>query len=157
WLSTFQPTWYTAVPSMHSAVLAQADERGDIPSSHRLRFIRPCSAPLPPRTAMGLEDLFGVPVVEAYGMTEAAHQMACNPLARGRGKVGSVGIPTGTEIAMVNETGTRLPQGAEGEIVVRGPNVMGGYVASEQTNATAFVDGWFRTGDQGQLDKDGYL
>jgi oxalate---CoA ligase len=157
WLNTFQPTWYTAVPSMHSAVLAQADARGDIPSSHRLRFIRSCSASLPPRTAMGLEDLFGVPVVEAYGMTEAAHQMACNPLPPGLRKVGSVGIPTGTEIAIVDETGTRLPQGVEGEIVVRGPNVMAGYVASERTNANDLIDGWFRTGDQGQLDRDGYL
>jgi acyl-CoA synthetase (AMP-forming)/AMP-acid ligase II len=142
---------------MHSAVLAQADERGNIPASHRLRFIRSCSAPLPPQTAMALEDLFGVPAVEAYGMTEAAHQMACNPLPPGLRKVGSVGIPTGTEIAIVDETGTRLPQGVEGEIVVRGPNVMAGYVASEQTNANDFIDGWFRTGDQGQLDRDGYL
>ena len=157
-LNTFQPTWYTAVPSMHSAVLAQAVGKGEHsrvapPSLHPLLF----GAAATTRTAMALEDLFGVPAVEAYGMTEAAHQMACNPLPTGLRKVGSVGIPTGTEIAIVDETGTRLPQGVEGEIVVRGPNVMAGYVASEQTNANDFIDGWFRTGDQGQLDRDGYL
>jgi thioesterase domain-containing protein len=157
WLKKYQPTWYTAAPSMHSAVLARADQLSGISSSHQLRFIRSCSAPLPQRVISGLEDFFGVPVVEAYGMTEAAHQMACNPLPPGRRKPGSVGIPTGTSIAIMNGTDTLLPPGTEGEIVVRGANVMGGYVANPEANAEAFADGWFRTGDQGELDADGYL
>jgi oxalate---CoA ligase len=157
WLSTFRPTWYTAVPSMHAAALARTGDLAAISLSHRLRFIRSCSAPLPPALITKLEELFGVPVIEAYGMTEASHQMTCNPLPPGLRKLGSVGIPTGTSTAIMDETGALLPPGAEGEIVVRGANVMAGYAATEEVNARAFTEGWFHTGDQGRLDEDGYL
>jgi len=157
WLSAFRPTWYTAVPSMHAAALSRVGDLAAISLSHRLRFIRSCSAPLPPALITKLEELFGVPVIEAYGMTEASHQMTCNPLPPGLRKPGSVGIPTGTSTAIMDETGVLLPPGAEGEIVVRGANVMAGYAATEAVNASAFTEGWFRTGDQGWLDEDGYL
>jgi oxalate---CoA ligase len=157
WLGALRPTWYTAVPSMHAAVLERAASIIDAPATHRLRFIRSCSAPLPPRTLAELEDLFGVPVVEAYGMTEAAHQMTCNPLPPSRRKPGSAGIASGTDMAVMDTAGRLLPPGGEGEIVTRGANVMGGYAGGVEINAAAFTDGWFRTGDQGRIDADGYL
>lgn len=157
WLNMFQPTWYTAAPSVHAAVLARATQLSKISSLRRLRFIRSCSAPLPPHVSAGLEELFGAPLVEAYGMTEAAHQITCNPLPPGVRKPGSVGMVTGTEIAIMDAAGALLPPGGEGEIVIRGENVMGGYVAASEVNMTAFTEGWFRTGDQGRIDEDGYL
>lgn len=157
WLGSLKPTWYTAAPSIHAAVLARGPELREASHSHRLRFIRSCSAPLPPQVIAGLEDLFGVPVVEAYGMTEAAHQIACNPLPPGGRKPGSVGIATGVEIAIMDRTGTLLPRNVEGEIVVRGESVTAGYVAAADANLAAFTDGWFRTGDQGRIDADAYL
>jgi len=157
WLGAFQPTWYTAAPSMHAAVLARSAQLSVTSPSHRLRFIRSCSAPLPPRVITALEERFAVPVVEAYGMTEAAHQMACNPLPPNERKPGSVGLPTGTAIAVIDGRGMPLPPGVEGEIVIRGANVTRGYVAGAEVNAAAFIDGWFRTGDQGRLDEEGYL
>jgi len=157
WLEALQPTWYTAAPSIHTAVLSRAPQLREIALSHRLRFIRSCSAPLPPHVIQGLEALFDVPVVEAYGMTEAAHQIACNPLPPTARKPGSVGIATGTAIAIMDKTGALLPSGAEGEIVIRGEGVMAGYVAAAESNMAAFSDGWFRTGDQGRIDADDYL
>lgn len=144
WLEEFTPTWYTAVPTMHQAILARA---GAGPVRSSLRFIRSCSAALPPQVMEELERVFGVPVIESYGMTEAAHQMASNPLPPGRRKPGSVGRAAGPEVKV-------LP---DGEIVIRGPNVMAGYVNNPAANEDAFTGGWFRTGDQGRLDEDGYL
>lgn len=156
WVAAFQPTWYTAVPTMHRAILARGAENPRTIEGGRLRFIRSCSSSLPPTLMAELEARFGVPVVEAYGMTEASHQMASNPLPPRIRKPGSVGVATGTETAIMEVGGPRLLAPEEvGEIVVRGPNVMRGY--AHQVRDQAFTDGWFRTGDLGRLDADGYL
>jgi amino acid adenylation domain-containing protein len=153
WLTEFEPTWYTAVPTMHQAILARA---GDRPRSTSLRFIRSSSASLPPQVMAELERVFSVPVTEAYGMTEAAHQMASNPLPPGKRKPGSVGRAAGPEIAIMDE-GRLAASGITGEIVIRGPNVMCGYVANAEANQSAFRSGWLRTGDLGWLDDENYL
>ncbi len=157
WLEEFRPSWYTAVPTMHQAVLARAAQLS-WEGGGGLRFIRSCSSALPPRVMAQLEALFGVPVIEAYGMTEASHQMASNPLPPRLRKPGSVGLSTGTEIRILDAERRPLPPGEVGEIVIRGPGVMQGYVSPPEANADAFVEGgWFRTGDQGRLDAEGYL
>lgn len=157
WLDEFQPTWYSAVPTMHQAILARA--AGEKQTVHRapLRFIRSSSAALPPQVMHELERTFGVPVVEAYGMTEAAHQMASNPLPPRQRKPGSVGLAAGPEVAIMDGNGQRLPTGERGEIVIRGVNVTRGYESNPAANKDAFFTDWFRTGDQGYLDSDGYL
>jgi oxalate---CoA ligase len=155
WLAASQATWYSAVPTMHQAIVART--RQETIPSHSLRFIRSSSAALPPQVMQQLEEAFGVPVVESYGMTEAAHQMASNPLPPSVRKPGSVGPAAGPRIAVMDAAGNVLPQGDTGEVVIQGPNVTTGYVANPKANAAAFQDGWFRTGDQGYLDEDGYL
>ncbi len=157
WLRDLLPTWYTAVPTIHQAVLARLDGSMNTPVTHRLRFIRSCSASLPPAVMSDLERFFRVPVVEAYGMTEAAHQMACNPLPPFTRKPGSVGLPTGVEISILAETGDPLPVGKTGEVAVHGRTVTSGYLKNPEANARGFLDGWLRTGDMGHLDADGYL
>ncbi len=157
WLKEFRPSWYTAVPTIHQAILAGAEEHAEIIAQYPLRFIRSCSAALPPRVQVVLERAFGAPVVEAYGMTEASHQISSNPLAPARRKIGSVGMATGCEVAVVGEAGLPLPPETLGEIAVRGPNVTAGYEDNPPANAAAFVNGWFRTGDLGLLDADGCL
>ena len=152
-----RPTWYTAVPTMHQAVLSFAAKNGQEMTGHALRFIRSCSSPLPPTVMERLENIFQVPVIEAYGMTEASHQIASNPLPPGKRKPGSVGVPSGTEIAIMTADGRLLEEGEVGEIVVRGKTVTRGYENNPQANEQGFVGGWFRTGDQGHLDQDGYL
>jgi acyl-CoA synthetase (AMP-forming)/AMP-acid ligase II len=156
WLSEVRPTWYTGVPTMHQAILLRAANNPDAIAGHRLRFIRSSSSALPPTVIAELERVFGVPVVEAYGMTEAAHQMASNPLSGPR-KPGTVGPSGGPEIRIADTTGATVPRGATGEIVIRGPNVMREYENNPKANADAFYDGWFRTGDQGVMDDDGYV
>lgn len=157
WLAEFTPSWYTAVPTIHQAVLARSEAYRRLAPAHRLRFVRSSSASLPPKVLHALEDLFGAPVVEAYGMTEASHQMASNPLPPATRKPGTVGIAAGAEITILDAAGSQLPRGATGEIAIRGAGVTTGYEANPQANAAAFIDGWFRTGDLGQLDEDGYL
>jgi acyl-CoA synthetase (AMP-forming)/AMP-acid ligase II/acyl carrier protein len=157
WIDTFRPSWYTAVPTMHQAVLAQASRNPEIVARRRLRFIRSSSAALPPQVMMELEKSFRAPVIEAYGMTEAAHQMASNPLPPRPRKPGSVGLAAGPEVAIMDEAGNFLPAGTIGEVVIRGRNVSKGYENNPTANATAFTDGWFRTGDQGVMDGEGYL
>src|SRR5262245_3622495 len=157
WLRELEPTWYTAVPTMHQALLARAGSDPGLIEGHRLRFARSSSASLPPPVLEGLEGVLGVPVVEAYGMTEAAHQMASNPLPPGARKPGAVGPPAGPEIAILDHAGTTLPPGEVGEVAIRGDNVFAGYEANPDANHEAFSDGWFRTGDEGFLDSDGYL
>jgi len=157
WLRTFQPTWYTAVPTIHQAVLAQAKASAETVPPDSLRFIRSSSASLAPTVMAELEQRFNVPVIEAYGMTEAAHQMASNPLPPGVRKPGSVGLPAGPEIRILSETGDALSIGQTGEVGIRGPNVMTGYSHNPTANEQAFTEGWFRTGDQGFLDAEGYL
>jgi acyl-CoA synthetase (AMP-forming)/AMP-acid ligase II len=153
-------TWYSAVPSMHQALLQRAKSRKDgdqAPGTDTLRFIRSCSASLPPILMHELEEVFGTPVLEAYGMTEAAHQMASNPLPPGERVPGSVGPGTGVEVAIMDEDGNLVPQGERAEIVIKGSNVITGYENNPEANATSFTDGWFRTGDEGMLDENGYL
>ncbi|HEY6360900.1 MAG TPA: acyl--CoA ligase [Vicinamibacterales bacterium] len=157
WLGDVKPTWYTAAPSLHRAILARAARHADLTAHHRLRFIRSGSAALRPELMESLERTFGVPVLQTYGMTEAAHQVACNPLPPRVRKSGSVGPAAGPEIAIMDEEGRLLPSGFAGEVVIRGPNVTAGYEGNPEANKEAFTDGWFRTGDQGRLDSDGYL
>jgi len=158
WLDEFSPTWYTAVPTMHQAILARAVDNQEIIARTRLRFVRSSSASLPPQVMKELESTFGATVIEAYGMTEASHQMTSNPLPPGEQKPGSVGQPAGPQVAIMAEDGSALlEEGQTGEIVIKGENVTLGYANNPQANASAFTDGWFRTGDQGYFDADGYL
>ena len=156
WMDEVKPTWYTGVPTMHQAILLRAPGNADIVKNNRLRFIRSSSSALPPTVIVELERVFGVPVVEAYGMTEATHQMASNPLGGPR-KAGTVGPSGGPEIRIADGTGTTVPHGQPGEIVIKGPNVMTAYENNPKANAEAFYDGWFRTGDQGVMDTEGYV
>jgi acyl-CoA synthetase (AMP-forming)/AMP-acid ligase II len=157
WLEESEATWYTAVPTMHQEVLARVAANREAIGRCRLRFIRSSSAALAPEVMSGVERAFNVPVIEAFGMTEASHQIASNPLPPGRRLPGSVGVAAGAEIAIMDPSGRPLAAGETGEIVVRGRGVTGGYEGNADANATAFRDGWFRTGDLGRLDHDGYL
>ena len=157
WVETYRPTWYSAVPTMHQLLLARADRNLDVIRAHPFRFIRSSSAPLPPVVLERLEATFNAPVLEAYGMTEASHQMTSNPLPPKPHKAGTVGYGVGVEAAIMDAAGTLLAPGERGEVVIRGPNVIDGYENNPEANATAFVNGWFRTGDQGVIDQDGYL
>jgi acyl-CoA synthetase (AMP-forming)/AMP-acid ligase II len=146
--------WYTAVPTIHQILL-----RSPLPSPvPAIRFIRSCSSPLSPKTFHELEKALGAPVLEAYAMTEAAHQMTSNPLPPGQRKPGSVGLGQGVEVKILNDAGDEVPQGKEGEICIRGENVTKGYLNNPSANATSFTKGgFFRTGDQGKMDSDGYV
>jgi acyl-CoA synthetase (AMP-forming)/AMP-acid ligase II len=157
WVEEFRPTWYSAVPTMHQMLLTRAERNAAVIRANPFRFIRSSSAPLPPVVMERLEAAFGAPVLESYGMTEASHQMSSNPLPPAPRKGGSVGVGVGVDIAIMDDAGTLLPQGARGEVVVRGGNVVDGYENNPEANAVAFTAGWFRTGDQGYLDEDGYL
>jgi amino acid adenylation domain-containing protein len=157
WLDEFRPTWYTAVPTMHEAILARAAQHREVVARSKLRLIRSSSSALPPHTMAELERVFGVPVIESYGMTEASHQMTSNPLPPGQRKPGSVGLAAGPEVAIMDDRGELLAQGETGEIVIRGANVTRGYENNPAANEGAFTKGWFRTGDQGRTDADGYL
>ncbi|HEU5228866.1 MAG TPA: AMP-binding protein [Ktedonobacteraceae bacterium] len=156
-MNAFHPSWYTAVPTIHQSILLQAPSHWEVIESRPLRFIRSCSSPLPPSVLSELERVFHVPVIEAYGMTEASHQISSNPLPPAERKPGSVGKAAGTQVALMNEQGDILPGGEVGEIVIRGGNVIQGYAANPQANRIAFSRGWLRTGDQGYLDSSGYL
>ena len=149
-------TWYSAVPTIHQMLLLR--HRGERPEgAARLRFIRSSSSALSPETMRQLEERFGAPVLEAYGMTEASHQMASNPLPPADRRPGTVGLGTGVRIGIMDDSGSLLRQGAVGEIVIQGPNVIDGYLNNPAANAASFTEGWFRTGDQGVQDADGYL
>jgi acyl-CoA synthetase (AMP-forming)/AMP-acid ligase II len=150
-------TWYSAVPTIHQLLLARAEKGARPAGAENLRFIRSCSAALPPPVMAGLEEAFGAPVLEAYGMTEAAHQMASNPLPPSARKPGSVGRGTNVGISIRDEQGNVLAPGERGEVCISGPNVVTGYENNPEANATAFFGEWFRTGDQGTLDEQGYL
>jgi oxalate---CoA ligase len=147
-------TWYSAVPTIHQVLLARDDDGAP---AGVMRFIRSCSSALAPAVLAQLENRFGAPVLEAYGMTEAAHQVASNPLPPLKHKPGTVGPGGAVEVAIVDEAGRQVAANAPGEVVVRGANVMSGYRNNPEANAAAFIDGWFRTGDRGVLDGDGYL
>jgi oxalate---CoA ligase len=149
-------TWYSAVPTIHQILLARAASDG-APSRSGFRLVRSCSSALAPATLKQLEDRFGAPVVEAYAMTETSHQVTSNPLPPGVRKSGSVGPGTNVDVAIMDADGALLQVGNEGEVVVRGETVMHGYLRSPEANKAAFTNGWFRTGDLGVLDRDGYL
>ena len=157
WLADTKPTWYSAVPTMHQAILARAGRNEEAVAGNRLRFIRSSSASLPTTVMASLEKVFDAPVIEAYAMTEAAHQMCSNPLPPAARNPGSVGPAAGPEVTILDDQGRRLPVGAEGEIAIRGPNVTAGYLNNPEANACAFHGDWFRTGDQGVMDDDGYV
>jgi oxalate---CoA ligase len=156
-MAEVKPTWYTAVPTMHQAILSRAASNAETIANVPLRFIRSSSSSLPPQVLAELETTFKAPVIEAYGMTEAAHQMACNPLPPGKRKPGMVGLAAGPEVAIMNDEGKLLNVGDTGEIVIRGDNVTAGYENNPKANAEAFTNGWFRTGDQGMMDAEGYI
>jgi len=157
WMDEAAPSWYTAVPTMHQAILTRAGKNADVIRRHPLRFMRSSSSSMPPQVISELEQVFGAPLIEAYGMTEATHQMASNPLPPGVRKPGTVGLAAGPEVAIMGPDGALLAAGETGEIVIRGPNVTAGYESNPKANAEAFVNGWFRTGDQGVMDADGYV
>jgi amino acid adenylation domain-containing protein/non-ribosomal peptide synthase protein (TIGR01720 family) len=156
-MGEFHPTWYTAVPTVHQAILASAARHRETIAGCPLRFIRSASAPLPRRLLAELERVFKTPVVETYGMTETAAQITSNPLRPRARKPGSVGVAAGPEVAIMSPEGALLPTGEIGEIIVRGPTVFQGYHNNPTANRSVFARGWFRTGDQGFLDTDGYL
>ena len=157
WLDSLRPTWYSAVPTMHQAIVQRAARNRASLARGRLRLIRSSSAALAPTVLASLEDAFGSPVIESYGMTEAAHQMTSNPLPPGERKPGTVGVAAGPEAAVMDASGQLLDPLEMGEIVVRGANIMEGYVDNPEANTAAFSAGWFRTGDQGFRDADGYF
>jgi len=156
WIDSGKSTWYTAVPTIHQAILAETRKRLP-PAQHQLRFIRSCSAPLPTLLQAEMETVFGVPVIEAYGMTEASHQIASNPLPPDQRRPGSVGRPTGVQVRIIPPEQANTTGISRGEIVIRGKSVTRGYDANPAANQEAFIDGWFRTGDEGYLDNEGYL
>ena len=150
-------SWYSGVPTMHQAILLRAKRQADAAKGLGLRLIRSSSASLPPAVFEELNDVFECPVIEAYGMTEAAHQMTSNPLGDGKQKAGFVGIATSPEVCIMDQEGNRLTGDAEGEVCIRGDNVTPGYENNPAANESSFTSGWFRTGDQGFFDGDGYL
>lgn len=157
WLGEANPTWYTAVPTMHQALLLRAPKNPEIVAASRLRFIRSSSSAMPPTVLAELERVFRAPLVEAYGMTEASHQMASNPLPPRARKPGTVGLPAGPEVRVVDAAGADVAVGERGEIVIKGSNVMAAYENNPAANETAFIHGWFRTGDVGTKDEEGYI
>ena len=157
WLDEAKPTWYTAVPTMHQTILARAERNRKRIENADLRLIRSSSASLPPQVMTALEEAFGAPVIESYGMTEAAHQMASNPLPPKLRKAGSVGLAAGPDVEVMDTTGQLLKSDEIGEVVIRGINVFESYENNPEATSTAFTDGWFRTGDQGVKDAEGYL
>ncbi len=153
WVDEMRPSYYSAVPTMHQMVLARAPA----PRPTTLRFVRSSSAALPKPVLEGLRELFDVPIIEAYGMTEASHQMTSNPLPPEQAKPGSVGIARGIEVAILDAENNVLPPGERGEVSVQGATIVDGYENNPSANASAFTNGWFRTGDEGMLDEDGFL
>ncbi len=157
WMKECKPTWYTAVPTMHQTILSRAAGNFEVIAANPLRFLRSSSASMPTQVIAELEKVFNAPLIESYGMTEAAHQMASNPLPPARRIPGSVGIAAGPEIGIMDINGSLLTPGEVGEVVIRGDNVTLGYGNNAKANAEAFINGWFRTGDQGTLSSEGYL
>jgi oxalate---CoA ligase len=160
-LEESEATWMTAVPTMYQAILARADRNREVIATAGLRLLRSSSASLPPQVMLELEAAFGCPVIESYGMTEAAHQMTSNPLPPATRKPGSVGIAAGPQVRVCAPDGAMLAPDQEGEVVIAGPNVTPGYEANPGANADAFFEAagqrWFRTGDHGRMDAEGYL
>ena len=157
WMDEARPSWYTAVPTMHLAIASRGKHNAELLARHALRFVRSSSSAMPPQLIGEIERMFRAPLIESYGMTEAAHQMASNPLPPALRKPGSVGRAAGPEIAIRSDDGSFASAGQAGEVVIRGASVTAGYENNPKANEEGFVDGWFRTGDQGVLDDEGYL
>jgi len=144
-------SWFSAGPTIHHMLLERAGA-----GETRLRFTRSCSSALSPELMRRAEQAYGVPMLEAYGMTEASHEMAANPPPPGQRRPGTVGVPTGARIRVVDKAWADLQPGAVGEVVISGPGLTPGYLGNPEANRESFHDGWFRTGDQGVVE-DGYL
>jgi acyl-CoA synthetase (AMP-forming)/AMP-acid ligase II len=149
-------TWFSAGPTLHQMVLERVERRGRT-AAGELRFLRSCSSALAPELMARVEATFEAPLLEAYGMTEASHQIASNPLPPPAPRASTVGVAAGAEIRIADKAGAELPLGDAGEVLIRGPGLTTGYLGNPEANAEAFVDGWFRTGDLGSVDGDGYL
>ena len=150
-------TWYSGVPTMHQTIMLRAEKNLELAKNLNLRLVRSSSASLPPAVFEKLNKVFNCPVIEAYGMTEATHQMTSNPLPPKKQKAGFVGIPAGPEVAIINDNNQIMKNGEIGEICIKGNNVTSGYENNPEANESSFNNGWFRTGDQGFFDQDGYL
>ena len=161
WIEEYKPTWYTAVPTMHQAILSRAPRNIDIIRSNPLKFIRSSSASLPSIVMENLERVFNTCVIESYGMTEAAHQMTSNPLPPSKRKSGSVGLAAGPDVALLYKNqiinNDKNNRNITGHIIIKGENVTNGYINNPKANAESFINGWFLTGDEGMFDDDGYL
>ena len=157
WVNAFSPTWYSAVPTMHQAILSRASRNSNIIAETKLRFIRSSSASLPSTTMNELENTFHCPVIESYGMTETAHQMTSNHLPPGKRRATKAGFAAGPEVAIMGNKNHILERGQIGEIVIRGKNVTKGYLSNPKANNDSFIEGWFRTGDQGFFDEEDFL
>ncbi len=161
WIDEFKPTWYTAVPTMHQAILSRAPRNIDIIKNNQLKFIRSSSASLPSIVMKSLEKAFNTCVIESYGMTEATHQMTSNPLPPNKRKAGSVGLAAGPEVALLKNNkiiyNNKANKDITGQIIIKGENVTAGYINNPKANSESYVNGWFLTGDEGIFDKDGYL
>ena len=157
WIDEFRPTWYAAPTAIQRSILSRAALHSDIVSRSRLRVIRCSSAPADSDLIAEVEQLFGAPMLDSYGMTETSSTIAGESLGKGERKRGSVGIAVGCEIAAVDERDAFLPPGEIGEIVVRGPAVISASEGDAWTNQTSFLNGWLRTGDLGKIDRDGYV
>jgi acyl-CoA synthetase (AMP-forming)/AMP-acid ligase II len=157
WMDQIKPTWYTAVPTMHQTILTRANNNQAIIQNNPLRFIRSSSSSMPMKVIEELEACFKAPLIESYGMTEASHQMCSNLLPPAQRKPGTVGVAAGPRVDIMDENGKLLEVGEVGEIVIQGANVTKGYENNPKANAENFTKGWFRTGDQGTIDADGYV
>ena len=156
-LDRVRPTWFQGVPTTLRELVVHARLAGRLPVRSTLRLLRSVAAPLPADLMRELEKAFGVPVIQTFGMTEAAPLITTNRLPPGKRKPGSTGTPCGCEVAVLDAAGEPLPGAATGEVAVRGPNVFAGYEDDPETNARVFRRGWFMTGDVGRFDEDGFL
>jgi acyl-CoA synthetase (AMP-forming)/AMP-acid ligase II/thioesterase domain-containing protein/acyl carrier protein len=156
-MEAFQPTWYVAVPAVHQALRAQLERAPQVVANHSLRFIATAGAAMPAATIAEMEGSLRVPVLQLYGLTETSSVVTCNPLPPAKRKAGSVGIAINQEVAIMDDRGNTLPVGESGEVMVRGANVMAGYRDDPQSNGAVFRGDWFRSGDLGHIDEDGFL
>ena len=161
WLEEYKPTWYTAVPTMHQAILSRAPRNIEIIKNNPLKFIRSSSASLPSTVMKNLEQAFNTCVIESYGMTEATHQMTSNPLPPSKRKAGSVGLAAGPEVALLYKNkiinNNKDNRNITGHIIIKGENITNGYINNPKANSESYFNGWFLTGDEGIFDEDGYL
>jgi oxalate---CoA ligase len=156
WFGALRPTWYSAGPTLHLAVVEKTQLRPDARNEHHLRFISSAGAKIPKEVHDGVESALGVAVLEHYGSSETA-QIASNMPPPGPCKPGTCGIPWPDTIKIVGPDGQQVPVGEQGEILVNRRDVMSGYLNAPELNQLAFIDGWYRTGDIGSLDADGFL